>query len=89
MSPPLQSIYLALLLAAAILLSTLLATSGMGRDGIHIDRAGALDLGVLRLGCQASARAPRYGDPPRAPYRQPHFIERERVPFALALIISF
>jgi len=65
------------------------SNSGMGRDGFHIDRAGALDLGVLRLGCQGSARAPRYGDPPRAPYRQPHFIERERVPFALALIISF
>ena len=66
------------------------SNSGMGRDGFHIDRAGAFDVGVLRFRSQAPARAPRYGNPDRAPHRHAPFIERERFPFAFALtFISF
>ena len=47
-------------------------------------------MGVLRFGSQASARAPRHGDPDQAPHRQAPFIERERLPSAFALaFISF
>ena len=36
----------------------LIGHPGMGRKGIHIDRADALDMGVLWFGSQTSARAP-------------------------------